>query len=363
MLRTRFIPAALLAALALAASGAEGASSDVVVSQIYAGGGNSGASYANDYVELLNRGSGAVDVSGWTVQYATAAGTSWQPTPLAGSLQPGRYYLVQLASAGSVGAALPAPDATGTSNLAASGGKVALVRDTTALTCGATAGSCSANPLVADLVGYGGASDYEGGGPSAALSATTAAVRNGAGCTETDANTADFATASPSPRNSSSPAAACAAGAPPEVSPTADAAVALDVASAVSISLDRPNLGFGSAASGETPPPLLEHVTVLSNDAAGYALTVHRTAFTPADLPLGMTAAAPAGATVGPALAGGATASIPLAAAGDLVVGSSPARSAGGGDVWSSNIGFTSPLPALAAGHYAATVTFTVIGR
>jgi hypothetical protein len=362
MQRIRFIPAALLAALALAAAGAQGASSDVVVSQVYAGGGNAGASYANDYVELLNRGSGSVDLSGWTVQYATATGTTWQATPLAGSLQPGRYYLVQLASAGAVGAALPVADATGTTNLAASGGKVALVRDPNGLTCGATAGSCSANPLVADLVGYGSASDFEGAA-APALSATTAALRNGSGCTDSDANATDFTAAPPAPRNGSSAPASCGAAPPPDTSPTADAAVALDVASAVSISLDRPSLGFGSAASGETPAPLLEHVTVLSNDAAGYALTVHRTAFTPADLPLGMTAAAPAGATVGPTLTGGATASIPLAASGDLVVGSSPARSAGGGDVWSSNIGFTSALPALAAGHYAATVTFTVIGR
>jgi lamin tail-like protein len=362
MPRIRFISAALFAVVALAASGAQGASSDVVVSQVYAGGGNTGATYADDYVELLNRGSSTVDLSGWTVQYATAAGTSWQATPLAGSLQPGRYYLVQLASAGAVGGALPAPKATGSTNLAASGGKVALVRGAAGLTCGAAAGSCSADPLVADLVGYGGASDYEGASPAPALTATTAALRAGDGCADTDANGSDFTAAPPSPRNGSSPSASCAA-APPAGSTTADADVALDVASSVSVSLDRTSLAFGTAASGETPAPLLEHVTVLSNDGAGYALSVHRTAFTPTDLPLGMTAAAPTGASVGPALAGGATAPIPLAAAGDLVVGTSPARSASAGDVWSSNIGFTSPLPALAAGHYTATVTFTVIGR
>src|SRR5262249_30334385 len=104
----------LCAALLLAAAGAQGASSDVVVSQVYAGGGNSAASYTNDYVELLNRGSSTVDLSSWSVQYATAAGTTWQPTPLTGSLQPGHFYLVQLASSAAVGSPLPAPDATGT---------------------------------------------------------------------------------------------------------------------------------------------------------------------------------------------------------------------------------------------------------
>jgi len=76
MHRIRLPILALCAALLLVAAGAQGASSDIVVSQVYAGGGNSGASFTNDYVELLNRGSSAVDVSGWTVQYATSAGTN-----------------------------------------------------------------------------------------------------------------------------------------------------------------------------------------------------------------------------------------------------------------------------------------------
>jgi hypothetical protein len=363
MHRIRLPVIALCAALLLAAGGAQGASSDVVVSQVYAGGGNSGASFTNDYVELLNRGSSAVDLGGWTVQYATAAGTTWQATALSGSIQPGRFYLVQLASAAAVGAPLPAPDATGTSNLAASGGKVALVRDAAPLACGATAGSCSALPLVADLVGYGSAADYEGTGPAPSLTNTTAALRNGDGCVDTDVNAADFATGAPSPRNASSPVASCGTVTPPAATAAASASVDLDVAPAVSIALDRASLSFGTAAAGQTPAALSEHVTVLSNDAAGYALTAHRSAFVPADLPLGMTAAAPAGAAVGPALAGGATAPLPVGTAADLVVGSSPTRSAAGGDVWSTNIGFTSPVPALAAGHYTATITFTVIGR
>ncbi len=88
---------------------------------------------------------------------------------LTGSIGPGRYYLVQLASTASVGSPLPAADATGTTNLASTGGKIALVRDATALTCGATAGSCASAPLVEDLVGYGSATDYEGAGPAPAL--------------------------------------------------------------------------------------------------------------------------------------------------------------------------------------------------
>src|SRR5207248_7913705 len=132
----------------------------------------------------FNRGSAAVDLTGWTVQYATATGTSWSATPLAGSIGAGRHYLVQLATSGAVGASLPAADATGTTNLANTGGKVALVHDTAALTCGATAGSCSAVAVVHDLIGYGGATDFEGAA-APALSATTADARTD-GCTDTD---------------------------------------------------------------------------------------------------------------------------------------------------------------------------------
>ena len=164
MNRVSVLLAAVLAVLAVVAPAAVGASPVVVVSQVYAGGGNAGATYANDFVELFNPGPASVDLSGWTIQYASAASSSWSATALAGSIAPGRSYLVQLASTAAVGAALPAPDATDTTNLAASGGKVALVQDTTVLTCGAAAGSCATSSSIRDLVGYGSAADYEGSG-------------------------------------------------------------------------------------------------------------------------------------------------------------------------------------------------------
>ena len=192
----------MLAVLLLAAPVAQSASPNIVVSQVYAGGGNAGATFTHDFVELFNRGSSAVDVSGWTIQYASASGTSWQATPLSGTIQPGRYYLVQLASAAAVGVPLPTPDATGTTNLANSGGKVAVARDATLLTCGGVPGSCSANAQIADLIGWGSAADYEGTGAAAALANATADARAGNGCTDADDNAADFAGATPAPRTS-----------------------------------------------------------------------------------------------------------------------------------------------------------------
>jgi len=351
MHRIRLLATLLLTGALLTAAVARGATANVVVSQLYAGGGNSGATFTNDFVELFNRGSGAVDLTGWTVQYATAAGTTWQTTALSGSIEPGRHFLVQLASAAAVGAALPVPDATGTTNLAASGGKVALVSDGSALACGAWAGSCSANPLLQDLVGWGTAADYEGAGPAPALSNTTAAVRTDAGCADTGSNADDFTEAAPAPRNSTAAAVSCSAGPPPATGLSASAGVSADVQPVLSLALDHPSLSFGNVVAGQTPAAISEGVTVVSNDAAGYALTVHRSAFVPADLPLGISSGS------------GALAPIPIAPVADLLLGTASAQSAAAGDRWPTSVGFTAPIPAVGPGHYTATITFTVIGR
>lgn len=363
MPRIRLLVSLLLATALLAAPSAYSASSNLVVSQLYAGGGNSGAAYTNDFVELFNPGSAAVDLAGWTVQYASAASTSWQSTALSGSVPAGRYYLVQLASAAAIGSPLPTPDASGTSNLAVSGGKVALVHGSDALTCGASPGSCSANATVVDLIGYGSATDYEGSA-APALNSTTANVRSDGGCADSGDNAADFSAGAPTPRNSSSAAHQCAVAPPPGPGASQGAAVDIDIQPVLSISLERPSVSFGAAAAGSTPAAISEAVTVTSSNATGYALTVHRSAFVPTDLPLGIAAAsAPAGGQLGVGLGGGARVPIPIAPAPDLLVGTTTAPSGGAGDVWPTNLGFTSPLPTVAPGHYTATVTLTAIGR
>ena len=351
MHRIRLLVTLLAAALLSTASVARGATSTLVVSQVYAGGGNSGAAFTNDFVEIFNRGTAAVDVSGWSVQYASAASTSWQVTALSGSIQAGHYYLVQLASSGSVGAPLPTPDATGTTNAATSGGKVALVNGTTALSCGATPGSCSSSPGLEDFVGWGSATDYEGSAAVAALSNTTAAARSGSGCDDTDSNSTDFLVLAPGPRNSASPAASCGSEPPPEEGVSEDAAVDIDIQPVLAISLERSTLSFGAAVAGDTPAPISEQVTVVSNNETGYSLGVHRAVFTPADLPLGI------------AVGNGAIGPIPIAPAPDLVIATTSGPSAPEGDAWATSIGFTSPLPVVPPGRYTASVTYTLIGR
>ena len=44
--------------------------SNIVISEVYGGGGNTGAQYQNDFVELYNHGTAAQSVAGWSVQYA-----------------------------------------------------------------------------------------------------------------------------------------------------------------------------------------------------------------------------------------------------------------------------------------------------
>jgi predicted extracellular nuclease len=191
------LAASLLAAgtVALTGSPAGAASPDLVIGQVYGGGGNTGAPYANDFVELRNPGAAAVDVTGWTVQYASAAGSTWQVTVLSGSVPAGGAYLVaEAAGTGGAGAPLPAPDVTGSIPMSATSGKVALVTSSTPLAC---ATGCTAVAAVRDLVGYGTASDYEGA-PVPALSNTTAAIRTAG--PDTDVNSADFTVGAPAPR-------------------------------------------------------------------------------------------------------------------------------------------------------------------
>ena len=83
------------------------ASAQVVISQVYGGGGNSGATYNSDFVELYNGGSSTVTMSGWQVAYASASGTSWtNRTIFSGSIAAHGYFLIQ-ESTGSTGVALP----------------------------------------------------------------------------------------------------------------------------------------------------------------------------------------------------------------------------------------------------------------
>jgi len=183
-------------------TGSAFAASQVVISQVYGGGGNADAPFRNDFVELHNRSASIISLEGWSVQYASSGSVFSNVTLLSGSIQPGGYYLVQQAAGNSTTAPLlPTPDATGTIAMSGTNGKIALSNTSAAF----GVANPSGDPSLSDLVGYGSANAFEGALAVPVLSNTTAAIRKVAGSQDTNNNAADFTRGSPAPRNSSSP--------------------------------------------------------------------------------------------------------------------------------------------------------------
>ncbi|WP_040405746.1 endonuclease/exonuclease/phosphatase family protein [Amycolatopsis nigrescens] len=175
-------------------------SADVVIAEVYGGGGNSGATLTSDFIELASSAAQALD--GWSVQYlpgSAGPSSNWQVTPLTGAVAPGGRYLVAEAKGAGGTVALPAPDVTGSIAMSATAGTVALVTGTAALTC-RTAADCAADSRIRDLVGYGSATVREGTATAATANATSAARPDT--LADTDDNAADFVVGAPTPTNS-----------------------------------------------------------------------------------------------------------------------------------------------------------------
>jgi len=204
----------LILALAMGTLLAQGAlaANAVRISQVYGGGGNSGAVYNQDFVELFNFSGSAVNIGGWSIQYGAATGTvgfggtSSQVTniPANTMIQPCGYFLIATGTVGAVGVALPTPDLVGNTALlmSATAGKVALIPNQTFPT------ACTGNSVGAsyvDVVGYGATANCFEGAAAPGTANATCSMRGGAGLTDTDNNSLNFTTVAPSPRNSASP--------------------------------------------------------------------------------------------------------------------------------------------------------------
>lgn len=195
---------AAFAAFAACAALSSPAWSQVVISQVYGGGGNSGATLRHDFIELKNRSTTAQSVGGWSVQYASATGGSWQVTSLpAGTTIPAGAYLLVRQAAGTGGTVDVQGDVNGTIAMAGASGKVALAN-----TAAPLAGTVPTGATLVDAVSYGTANGIEGS-PTPALSNTTAALRNSGGCADTGNNAVDFTVEAASPRNSSATPVVC----------------------------------------------------------------------------------------------------------------------------------------------------------
>ena len=183
----------------------------IVISQVYGGGGNAGATLTNDFIELFNRSQNAVSLAGWSVQYASAGGGGtavWnRSTPLSGVINPGQYFLISEAAGSGGSTPLPPADVVGSIAMGATDGKVALVNNASNLPSGCPIGNSS----IVDFIGYGSADCFEGAGTAQVLSNTTASFRKRGGCQDTDSNVTDFVRSAPSPRNSSTTGSVCPA--------------------------------------------------------------------------------------------------------------------------------------------------------
>lgn len=201
-----------LIALALTALSSS-AQTRLVISQMYGGGGNTGAQFTNDFLELYNPTSSAISLNGLSIQYAAATSAAWNSVALpAAVVQPGHYFLIQAAAGTTVPNSplsppadfvVPAAGSSGNPlNFSATAGKVAIVHGAAALTL-----ACPVPSAYVTLIGYGPTANcYEGTGPAPAPSNTTADVRANPNADNFD-NPSDFTIAAPTPHNSGSAAA------------------------------------------------------------------------------------------------------------------------------------------------------------
>lgn len=189
------------------------AKAQIVINEVYGGGGGGSAVYINDFVELINSGTASATINGASLQYSSAAGTfnSYAALPNI-TLAPGQKYLIEMvpSTANTAGAPLPSADHQVTSNvsfsngntyaggfnMAAGAGKVVLANNLTQV-------SSPTDANVVDYVGYGTtASAYEGSSAAPTPSATVSISRtNGI---DTNNNGADFTVGAPTPQNSGS---------------------------------------------------------------------------------------------------------------------------------------------------------------
>lgn len=165
---------------------ASAVSTTLVINEVYVNGGSSGATYTHKYVELFNKTTSPINLSGMSVQYRAPAstGNSTGVVALTGTIPAGGYFTIQGGSNGSNGAAVPGVDqASGSLNPGNAGGTITLASVATAV-------DPSTSTAVVDKVGWGTSNAPEGTAASG-NSVTKSLSRSGTSA-DTDNNSADF---------------------------------------------------------------------------------------------------------------------------------------------------------------------------
>ncbi len=154
---------AVVACSAIAAVTALGgaASGQVVISQVWGGGGFIGSGPNADTVELFNAGTSPVSLAGLSLQYRGGTSTAainpaFGLFALSGTIQPKQYFLVRLENPTATGFATDTPDQTFTAidPISVNRGQLFLVQGTAALAAGCPAG-LNGNTAILDFLGYG----------------------------------------------------------------------------------------------------------------------------------------------------------------------------------------------------------------
>ena len=161
------------------------AGDNVVINEVYGGGGNSGSVYSNDFVELYNPTDHDIDVTGWVLDQQSTAGKSGSTTTLNGAVPAGGYYLIKgKAGANNTG---DLPDAEAENAKMDFGAKGAIAVLTS------PAGEV-------DRVAWGGASDANSESKPAGATDNKTSVQRKEDGKDTDDNNADFEVAAPTPK-------------------------------------------------------------------------------------------------------------------------------------------------------------------
>ncbi|MDR7255526.1 5'-nucleotidase, partial [Nocardioides sp. BE266] len=176
----------------------------LVISEAYGGGGNGGAPYRADFVEIFNPTDNPITMTNWSIQYRSSGSTSAPAasgiTTLNGTVPAKGYFLVREATgAGTTLPDLPTADVTGTIAMSGTAFQVWLANTTTAQNPPAGNVLATPNAAIVDFLGVA-AGSYETATASGTANATSASRTPTPG-TESDNNGADFVIGAPTPKN------------------------------------------------------------------------------------------------------------------------------------------------------------------
>jgi len=272
--------------LAPRAAEANPAGTSLVISEVYGGGGNSGATYTNDFVELYNPTNAAISLTGMSLQYRSAASTAVSTNVAslnaAGSVPAHDWFVVTLASGGANGVAVPNVDFAGAAvNMSATSGQIYLASSLTGIDADGAGNTSVSDPAVIDFVGFGSPAIKEGATAAPSPSATSSIARNASGA-DTDANGADFTVANPMHPGAGTSALALAS--LPDQSGAVGTPVSVSFASAASGGVTPYHWSASNLPDGLTIDPATGGVTGTPTTATSYAtqVTVQDSAGTPA---------------------------------------------------------------------------------